>query len=122
MNLASEYAMFMLGYRYRGKNQWLYFLSFEPGYYPYNMDEEDVLRMSEYLQDLELALCCYDQANIQVDFESGNMFLLSFGKGKKTWSYSEESLLFTAFQFGNLMITDEDLLSDLKKPRNAILF
>ena len=41
-----------LGYTYRGKNQWLYFLSFEPGYYPYYMDEEEVLRMSEYLQDL----------------------------------------------------------------------
>ena len=147
MNLAPEYAMFNqrnltcywgnrdelsdkqrkiikeLGYTYRGKNQWLYFLSFEPGYYPYNMDEEEVLRMSEYLQDLELALRCYDETDMQVDFESGNMFLLSFGKDKKTWSFGEESLPFTAFQFGNLLITDEDLLSDLAKaPKcNAVL-
>ncbi len=35
-----------LGYSYRGKNQWLYFLSMEPGYYPYNLDEAEVLRMS----------------------------------------------------------------------------
>ena len=34
-----------LGYTYRGKNQWQYFMSFEPGYYPYNMDEKEVLRM-----------------------------------------------------------------------------
>lgn len=33
-----------LGYKYRGKNQWLYFLSFEPGYYPYNPDQEEVQR------------------------------------------------------------------------------
>lgn len=147
MNLAPEYAMFNqrnlacywgnrdelsekqrkiikeLGYTYRGKNQWLYFLSFEPGFYPYNMDEEEVLRMSEYLQDLELALRYYDETDMQVDFESGNMFLFSFGKDKKTWNFGEEPLPFTAFQFGNLLITDEDMLSNLAKaPKcNAVL-
>jgi hypothetical protein len=30
-------------------------LGYEPGYFPYNMDEAEVLRMSTYLQDLELA-------------------------------------------------------------------
>lgn len=147
MNLTPEYAMFHqktltcywgnrdelsqnqrkiikeLGYTYRGKNQWLYFMSYEPGYYPYNMDEEEVLRMSGYLQDLELALCYYEEADMQVDFESGNMFLLSFGKDKKTWDFGEEPLPFTAFQFGNLQITEEDLLSELAKaPKcNAVL-
>lgn len=147
MNLTSEYAMFNqknltcywgnreeltdkqrkvikeLGYKYRGKNQWLYFMSCKPGYFPYNMDQEEVLRMSEYLQDLELALRYYDETDMQVNFESGNMFLFSFGKDKKTWNFGEEPLPFTAFQFGNLMITDEELLSDLAKaPKcNAVL-
>ena len=51
------------------------------------------------------------------------MFLFSFGKDKETWKFGEEPLPFTAFQFGNLMITDEDLLSDLgKAPKcNAVL-
>ena len=102
-----------LGYTYRGKNQWQYFMSFEPGYYPYNMDEKEVLRMCEYLRDLELALRCYDETDTQIDFESGNMFLLSFGKDKKTWNFGEEPLPFTTFQFGSLMITDEELLADL---------
>ncbi len=62
-----------LGYSYRGKNQWLYFLSYEPGYYPYNMDEAEVLRMSGYLQDLELALHYYDETDIKVDFEHGKI-------------------------------------------------
>lgn len=137
MNLAPEYAMFNqknltcywgnrdeltdkqrkvikdLGYKYRGKNQWLYFLSFEPGYFPYNLDEEEVLRMSEYLQDLDLALQYYDEVDMQVNFEEGNMFLFTFGEDKKTWSFGEEPLPFTAFQFGKLCITDEELLSDL---------
>lgn len=104
-----------LGYSYRGKNQWLYFLSFEPGYYPYNMDEKEVLRMTGYLQDLELALKYYDDANVKVDFEKGNMFLFSLGQDKKTWDFGEAALPFTAFQFGNLVITDEGLLADLAK-------
>ena len=146
MNLTTEYAMFHqknltcywgnreelsdkqrkiikdLGYRYRGKNQWLYFMSFEPGYYPYNMDEAEVLRMSEYLQDLELALTYYEELQIPVNFEDGNMFLFSFGKDKKSWDFGERPLPFTAFQFGNLIITDEELLSDLAKaPRGKFV-
>lgn len=139
LNLSPEYAMFNqknltcywgnrneltekqrktikdLGYSYRGKNQWLYFLSFEPGYYPYNLDEEEVLRMSGYLEDLELALAYYEDLDIKVDFENGNMFLFSFGKDKKTWDFGEVPLPFTAFRSDRLIITDEELLSDLAK-------
>lgn len=139
MNLSVEYAMFNqrnlacywgnhdeltdnqrkiikdLGYSYRGKNQWLYFLSFEPGYCPYNLDSEEVVRLSEYLQDLELALKYYNDLDLKVDFEHGNMFLLSFEKDKKTWNFGEAPLPFTTFQFSNLFITDEELLADLSK-------
>ncbi len=139
MNLKPEYAMFNqknltcywgnrneltdkqrkiikeLGYTYRGKNQWLYFMSFEPGYYPYNMDESEVCRMSTYLQDLKLALHCYNETDLKVDFEHGNMFLFSFGKDKNTWNFGEAPLPFTSFQFDNLFITDEELLAVLAK-------
>ncbi len=139
MNLEAEYAMFNqknltcywgnrdeltekqrkiikdLGYKYRGKNQWLYFLSFEPGYSPYNLDAEEVLRMRGHLQDLELALQQYEEADIKVDFESGNMLLLSFEPDKKSWSLKEEALPFTCYQFGSVVIEDEEVLSDLAK-------
>ena len=139
MNLKPEYAMFNqknltcywgnrneltdkqrktikeLGYSYRGKNQWLYFLSFEPGYYPYNMDESEVLRMSGYLRYLELALCHYDKTDVKVDFEQGNMLLFSFGQDKKILDFGEEPLPFTSFCYENLIITDDKLLSDVKK-------
>lgn len=112
MNLSSEYAMF---------NQ--NFLSFESGYYPYNMDKEEVLRMSEYMQNLEIALKCYEEEQVQVDFEHGNMFHVVLQEDKRILSCGEMPLPFTAFQFGNLLITDEELLSDLAKvPKcNAVL-
>ncbi len=104
-----------LGYTYRGKNQWLYFMSYEPGYWPYNLDEAEVLRMIGYLRDLETALTHYDQAGMQVDFEGGNMFLLTFDEEKGTWDFGEEPLPFVEYQVGNLVITDEELLLDLSK-------
>lgn len=104
-----------LGYKYRGKNQWLYFLSFEPGYFPYNLDQEEVLRMTGHFLDLELALQCYDTLEKPVDFEHGNMFLLEFENGKEKWSFAEKPLPFTSFQFGNLIITDDELLSELEQ-------
>lgn len=143
MNLSTEYAMFNqtnltcywgnreelsdkqrkiikdLGYKYCGKNQWLYFMSFVPGYYPYNLDEAEVLRMSEYLQDLGLALECYKKFDGTVSFDKGNMFLLTFGEDKTTWHFGEAQLPFCAFQFGSLMITDEQLLDDLSKVRKC---
>lgn len=139
MNLSTEYAMFNqtnlscywgnreelsdkqrkiikdLGYKYRGKNQWLYFMSFVPGYYPYNLDEAEVLRMSEYLQDLGLAIESYKKFGGTVSFDKGNIFLLTFGEDKTTWHFGEAPLPFCAFQFGNLIITDEQLLDDLSK-------
>lgn len=102
-----------LGYKYRGKNQWLYFLSFEPGYYPFNLSLDEVQRMTVYMNDLELALKNYVEAGIAVGFDNGNMFSFVFGNNKKTWNFGEKPLPFTAFQYGNLIITDDELLEEL---------
>lgn len=102
-----------LGYSYHGKNQWLYFLSFVPGYAPYNMDEEEVLRMTEYLQDLELALRAYEENGQSIDFVGGNMFLFKFSEDKENWSCGEAPLPFTKYYFNSPEITDEQLYNDL---------
>ncbi len=104
-----------LGYKYRGKNQWLYFISYEPGYYPYNLNRAEVLRMTEHLKDLELALKCYAKDAAKVDFEHGNMYCLVYEDNKKKWSAGECPMPFVSFQFGNLIIEDEELLAELRQ-------
>ena len=104
-----------LGYTYRGKNQWLYFLSVEPGYFLYNMDAGEVLRVSEHLRDMGTVLQQYDEENLKVDFEEGNMLLATFDKNKGIWSLAEAPLPFTSFQFGNLVIENKEVLSELEK-------
>lgn len=112
-----------LGYSYRGKNQWLYFMSYEPGYFPFNLDADEVERMTRHLCDLEIALEAYDNLDTAVDFSEGNMFLLSFSKDRKKWSAKEEPLPFCTFEYGQVVIEDEILCRKLAKaPKcNAIL-
>ncbi len=111
-----------LGYKYRGKNQWLYFLSLKKGYYPYNLNMEEVQRMTVYMNDLELALKNYIESGITVSFDHGNMFSFVFGKDKKTWNFGEKPLPFTAFQWDNLVITDDKLLQELAKVPKGMMY
>lgn len=147
MNLSVEYAMFSqeclslywgnreelsvkqrntikeLGYKYRGKNNWLYFMSYEPGYYPYNLDRDEVLRMTEYLENFEFAFTYYLQQGMQINFDKGNMFSFVFSEDKKSWNFGEKELPFTGYAFGRLTLSDQNLIANLKAaPKgNAIL-
>lgn len=67
------------------------------------------------MENLELALTYYKEMDIQIDFDNGNMFSFVFSADKKTWQYGEEPLPFTSYHFGNLVITDEELLGELAK-------
>lgn len=71
--------------------------------------------MTEYLSGFEMARQCYEKLDAPVHFENGDMFLLKYDKEKEICSFGAEPLPFTAFRFGNLVITDEELLCDLKK-------
>ena len=52
------------------------FSSFEAGYYPYNLNQDEVIRMTNYFLNLELALQQYESVQVDVDFEKGEMLSL----------------------------------------------
>lgn len=109
-----------LGYKYRGKNNWLYFLSYEPGYYPYNLNQDEVVRMTGHLENLEMAFIYYKKTDPNIVFENGNMFFFEYSADRKTYHFGEEALPFTCCNFENLVITDEELLRKLSKvPKGA---
>lgn len=109
-----------LGYKFRGKNQWLYFLSHKEGYYPYNMDQNEVQRMTHYMNCLEKALEYYENNEIKINFEEANMFCFEYNQKEKTWFGSQKELPFTTFQFWNLILTDEELIEDLRDTQKSI--
>jgi hypothetical protein len=143
MNVSVEYAMFSqnnlscywgnreelsekqrsiikeLGYRYRGKNQWLYFMSYQSGYYPYDFNQEEVQKMIRYLTRLIEALEYYYHHNLTIDFEHGNMYLFSYDQNTRQWVGCERELPFTMYQFQNLVLTDDKLMQDLHEVKKS---
>lgn len=71
-----------LGYKYRGRNQWLYFMSLKPNYMPYNFNADEVDRMTTYLTKLKNALDLYIEQKPEVDFEDSYILCYS-DKNKK---------------------------------------
>ena len=146
MNLSMEYAMFSqhnltcywgnrdelsgkqreiikeLGYKYRGKNQWLYFMSYCAGYYPYNYDQDEVQRMTRYLGRLADALEYYKAHDMDGEFENANMYLYSYDRKMGQWGGQIQGLPFTMYRFNNLIITDDKLMEELSRaPRNQYI-
>ena len=116
LNLSEKYALFSqnnLTYKYRGKNQWLYFVSHKAGYYPENMNHDEVTRMTMYLTSLEEALNYYRDHRFSVDFGNANMFSFSYDDKKGKWAGKEMPLPFTSFCLPQLELTDDAPVEEL---------
>jgi hypothetical protein len=146
LNLSTEYTMFsqdnltcywgnreeltakqretikQLGYKYRGKNQWLYFLSYAAGYFPYNLDRPQVLRMTEYFAKLLEALEYYESSQMTVNFSAANMFLYKKDQETGQWKGSEAPLPFTSYRYEKLTVTNQELEKELNSAsKNEII-
>lgn len=104
-----------LGYKFRGKNQWPYFMSYRTGYLPYNMDAEEVGRMTVYLSRLAQAIAYYEENKFDVGFERGNMFYYAPDERTGQWSGAERGLPFVSYQFLQLDIADEKFMQEFCK-------
>lgn len=71
-----------LGYKYRGRNQWLYFVSMKTGYVLYNFDRDEVIRATEYFTALLEALEKYISEPEKIDIKPGYMFCYSTKRKK----------------------------------------
>lgn len=101
-----------LGYKYRGKNQWLYFMSYRTSYMPYNLDSDEVNRMTKYLSKLKNALELYLKERPQIDFKQEYMLCYS-DKNKKI---TAKKIDFYDFGLNTIRLADNtDLVNDLKK-------
>jgi hypothetical protein len=64
-----------LGLRFRGRNEWIYFRSMDPGYYPWYIDSEQAEMLLQVLRHLFDAVRFYIEQNLNVDFDSGETLL-----------------------------------------------
>ncbi len=90
-------------------------MSFEPGYAPFNLDQDEVLRMTEYLQGLEKILEYYEENDVNIDFQNGNILCMIEDRKKNTVRFEEELLPFFEYCPGVIASEDEDFIGELKR-------
>lgn len=74
-----------LGYKFRGKNNWIYFHSFKKGYAPFMLDQEEVLLETEILQHLYMALRAHIIGGLKIDFEKGMSLTRIWSEKDELW-------------------------------------
>lgn len=81
-----------LGYRFHGRNQWLYFMSFLPSHFPHMLNQNEVQRLSEYYQVLIDAITYYKENELNIDFNGHNGYWFSFDQNNQAWVGYEADL------------------------------
>lgn len=104
-----------LGYRYRGKNQWLYFLAYERGFFPSNLCHDEVQTMIRYLTRLKEAVSYYEREGMDVCFHDGNLFLYYRDAQTGIWRGREQRLPFLGYQNPRVMVREEDAENKFRK-------
>lgn len=106
-----------LGYKFRGKNNWIYFNSHEPGYTPYILDSKEVILLTEVFKNLFMAIRAYAENDLKVDFENGETLLRRYDEKDKRWYTHNAPMLVKPIQYPIPVLQDELLISKLKKEK-----
>ena len=106
-----------LGIKFRGRNQWIYFRSFETGYYPHILDKQQVHNLTVLLRQLYMSLRAYIEKGIKVDFEKGNSLYRHYDDDDDLWYCYEHPLMLPNKNYMRVEITDELLIERLSKQK-----
>ncbi|WP_346884974.1 DUF7309 domain-containing protein [Clostridium sp. UBA4395] len=111
-----------LGLKFRGKNNWIYFRTFESGYIPYMPNKDEVIAFTKMLKHVSMAI---EELNngISIDFQNGNTLMRKFDARNNQWINLEEPLIIPDMDYSVPEISDELLISRLRKQKqnNSIL-
>lgn len=106
-----------LGLSFRGKNNWIYFRTFETGYAPYMPNRDEVLEFIRILEHVYMAMEALNKG-MKIDFENGNTLMRKFDKEKNQWINSEESVIIPDMDYPVPILNDEVLMNRLKKQKS----
>ncbi len=104
-----------LGLKFRGKNEWIYFHSFETGYAPYTLEQSQVVKLTLVFRQLYMALAALIEEKVKVDFQEGNILLRTFEEESNLWyTYETPNFIPPRIQ-RKITISDELLVTKLAK-------
>lgn len=110
-----------LGYKFRGRNNWIYFHHIEKGYFPYLLDQAQVLQQTQVFKQLYAALCAYINKEIAVDFEKGETLQRFYSEEEQEWINQRTPMILPIIEYRVPIIEDEILIARLKKQSRTVI-
>lgn len=110
--------MKMLGLRFRGKSQWIYFRSMVPGQFPWYLDADQADLLTAALQNLFMLCVYYMEGKLDVDFEAGKTLLRWYDQEKEMWFNGVIPMPVPKLD-RSLDLQDELLLARLKRKKKT---
>lgn len=108
-----------LGYKYRGRDNWLYFVSYKAGYFPYNLDNREVKLITKYLEKLIDAVNWYRNNAIEVEFDKNKSFHFYYDDKAGEWKGKSMKLPVVNFSYSILKLNDKELIDSIKKSKKS---
>jgi len=107
----------MLGLKFRGQNQWVYFRAVDPGFAPWYIDSEQAELLIKALQNLIPVCEQYAAGQLEADFDSGDTIVRYYSAKDKAWLNTVKELPPISINIAYLQVTDEILIARLKKQK-----
>ena len=104
-----------LGLRFRGRDEWIYFRSMNPGYIPWHINYEQADLLIQVLQNFAMALTYLLSEKIEVDFEGGETLLRFYSPEKELWLNMAVKMPPRPVVIPKLIVDNDILMSQLKK-------
>lgn len=103
-----------LGISFRGKNEWIQFVSIRPGYAPYMIDKGEVLFLKEFFEQFNEFVKDYSKGNMNFSIKDGNVLYRNF-VGNNNYSYTQQFLEVSPDVNKIMLIHDDEVINLVKK-------
>lgn len=102
---------------FRGKNEWPMFRRFEPGYYPWYINQEECVFLTHALRETLFVATNVMTGQLRMNMEQGRTILRYSEKkgGKLEWYSKEIQLAIPKVSYSPVKITDDMLIQKIKR-------
>lgn len=104
-----------LGLRFKGNDNWPFFLSYKNRYVPFTPDEAEVIRLIDIFKNLFMVIRAVKEQRMNARFDQGEFLLRTFNSETNLWNIFPAMLPAVEKEFPDISLDDEFLRKKLKK-------
>ena len=104
-----------LDIKFRGRNEWIYFRSMDPGFYPWHINSEQADLMIKVFQQLTIVFDQISDGSIKANFDDDDTIMRSFSQTENKWVSNVMEMPPISMEMQYLIFSNELLVASLKK-------